>query len=57
MGTDIPTYEDSQKVMKQGSPKRVFKPEPRVVNNNQMVNFTTEQSKSLDPQRFISLNK
>jgi hypothetical protein len=34
MGHDIPTYEESQKVMKQGSPKRVFKPTAKAVNNN-----------------------
>jgi hypothetical protein len=29
----------------------------KAVNNNQVVNFSTEQSKTMDPQRFVSLNK
>ena len=57
LGTDISTYEESQKVMKAGSPKRVFKMGPKPMNNNQVVNFSTEQTKTQDPQRFLSLNK
>jgi hypothetical protein len=43
LGTDIATYEESQKAMKPGgSPKRPFKMGPKPVNNNQLVHFSTE---------------
>jgi hypothetical protein len=44
--------------MKPDSPnKPKFIMGAKAVNNNQICNFSTEQTSKKDPQRFLSLNK